>query len=205
MIGQNCGVVVLDGIAMLHLYIVAFLKMPHAIQAWLPCMCAKGEDRLISADGFAEASFGLYKKLSGVDASWEYEQIQSKKQNLLLGPYAFLKNFDMMPHDLKQGSCVSAETLFENSENEQFYCAFGRKGKETLVVKNRFVWDSLMGVVEDFDQKHPEGCCPSVPSVCLCPCVCPSDIASFCLPLYKYIHIYSYKYKIVVFIFICRM
>ena len=84
----------LGGHDLLHLYIVVFLELPHAVEAWRPWepgapVVTEGGPAETSgprdAVEFASCACRLAEALSGVEARWEHEQLTVGHQNLLLG------------------------------------------------------------------------------------------------------------------------
>ena len=97
----------LSGRDLLHFYIAAFLKLPHAVEAWRPWMREPGVSVVTegrpaetsspeTAAEFASCSYKLAGALCGVQACWEHEQLSTGQQNLLLGPHAFFKMMGML-------------------------------------------------------------------------------------------------------------
>ena len=101
---------VLGGHDLLHLYIVAFLKLPHAVEAWTEAWTrgrARWElDAPVVTEGgpaetsgpkyaveFASCACRLAEALSGVEARWEHEQLTTGRQHILLGPLAFFQEY----------------------------------------------------------------------------------------------------------------
>ena len=90
---------------LLHLYIAAFIKLPHAVEAWRPSMRIPGPPVMPeggprrsgpdTADEFATAAFELAVAINGVQAVWEHEQLSTGRQNIILGPQTFFRMFRM--------------------------------------------------------------------------------------------------------------
>ena len=87
----------LGGHDLLHLYIVAFLKLPHAVEAWRPWARRETGAPVVTEGGpaetsgpksaieFASCACRLAEALSGVEARWEHEQLATGQQHILFG------------------------------------------------------------------------------------------------------------------------
>lgn len=89
-----------DGRDLLNLYTIAVMKLPMAIEAWIPLAvgppvvseggpAAVPHKKVRTAADFADASVTWAHAVSKKDATWEVQQLQTGNQNLLLGPFKF--------------------------------------------------------------------------------------------------------------------
>ena len=135
----------LGGHDLLHLYIVAFLKLPHAVEAWRPWMREPGTPVVTeggrapkSAADFAWCSCKLAEALDGVKAVWEYEQLQTGQ----LGPHAFFKRMGMLESSDK---AVKVDVRL------------GKKGSLVNVFRNVDKWEVLVALVDEFNGHRLRG------------------------------------------------
>ena len=145
----------LSGRDLLHFYITAFLKLPHAVEAWRPWMREPGVSVVTegrpaetsspeTAAEFASCSYKLAGALCGVQACWEHEQLSTGQQNLLLGPHAFFKMMGMLAESRGKGT-------------DQISVHLGKKGSLVKVCCNDKAWIDLVAVVNAFDKDQRPG------------------------------------------------
>jgi hypothetical protein len=147
----------LSGHDLLHFYIAGFLKLPHAVEAWMSCMREPRRFRWRprrdggpaeisspkSAAEFASCSCELAAALSGVQAHWEHDQLSTGQQNINLGPHAFFRRMGML------------ESRGEDTVKISIH--LGKKGSLVNVFRNDDKWEDLVAVVDAFNDQHPGG------------------------------------------------
>ena len=136
----------LFGFDLLHLFIIGFLKLPHAVEAWIPWM-HEPDTQLRSAADFATASCRLAEALSGNAAQWEHEQISTGSQNVILGPHTFFTKLHML---------VGKGAVIDEDKNA-VSVRIGKLRNLYHVVRNVDVWEALVKVADAFNHHRPDG------------------------------------------------
>jgi hypothetical protein len=149
----------LNGRALLHLWVAAFLKWPKAIRIWASMVAdgvpgvSVGSPESI-AGGYAKMSLELARQCDSDDMAWVHKQITTGRHRALFGLPIWLSKLGMIStgERQKQGQADAGEAAMAEIE-----VTLGLPQKTYTVVADTVVWKELLAVVAKFDATHASG------------------------------------------------